>query len=153
VTTVARADSAARQDLPAADAELLGGLDEAFLERLYRTTALVGVIVAALVAGRLGWRVGAGFLMGAALGLGSLRSLEWLVRRMTRPGASARKFTAAALLKIPAMGLAVGLVVWLAGGELPVLVAVGAGVALLPAVIVLKLLGRWLAGPKEESRG
>ena len=24
---------------------------------------------------------------------------------------------------------------------------------LVPAVIVLKLLGRWLAGPKEESRG
>ena len=74
-------------------------------------------------------------------------------RICTCPGASARKFTAAALLKIPLMALAVGLVVWLAAGELPVLVAVAAGVALLPAVIVLKLLGRWLTAPREERRG
>ena len=80
----------------------------------------------------------------------SLASLAWMVRRLARPDGSAGKLAAFAFLKLPLMAGLLALVVWLSSGSLRALGGVLLGVALVPVVIVLKVIGISLAGPGSE---
>lgn len=121
------------------------GLDLAFVRRVLRTTTVVALLLAWGIYCWYGVRVSAGFLAGAALGLASLASIEWIVRRCARPGGpGSRPVGLLALAKLPLMAAAVWLLVWASHGSLAVLGAAAGGVSLLPVVIVLKIAGRWL---------
>jgi hypothetical protein len=129
-----------------------GQFDAAFVGRVLRTSAVAAVLLAWMIYGWLGWRIGLGFLAGAAVSLGSLASIDWMVRRLTSQGGrSHRKITAVALAKIPLLALFAWLIVWAAGGNVRVVAAAVAGASLVPVVVVLKILGRWLVPPAAAS--
>lgn len=138
--------------------ELDVGLDPGFPRRVCRTTTLVAGIIALMLAGRFGWAVAGGLLAGAALSIVGMLTTQFIVRRMAWPAPGGQRKVLVALFgKLPAMAVAIALVVRAAGDDQGVLAALCGGVALLPAVIVLKVAGRALnralgAPGRSESR-
>jgi hypothetical protein len=134
--------------------DLRSGLDLAFATRVCRTGAVAAVVLALLVAGWLGWGAALSFLAGAAVGIGSLASIHWMVRRLEElDGRSARRLGIAVLLKFPVLAAAVLLAVWTARGEPRAMAALLAGASLVPAVVVLKVAGLWLVGRTAAPAG
>ncbi len=89
--------------------------------------------------------IAAGLAVGSALSLFSLLSLVWLVPRLVSPERPRVWLLGFALLaKLPVFGVVLYLAL-----SAPAIegLAVFAGVGLVPAVIVLKTLGRMLVGP------
>ena len=128
-------------------ASLGSDLGADFIRRVLRTTAVVALLLTWMVTGWLGWRIGLGLAAGAALSLGSLASIDWMVRQFARPGTFTKpRMAFLFLVKIPVLGLLAWLIVWAARGSVAVTAAVAAGATLVPVIILLKILGRWLVG-------
>jgi hypothetical protein len=129
--------------------------DLSFLHRVYRTSAVLTFAGGIFVATRFGWSPALGFMIGAAISVLSLLTVEWTVRRyVASGGAAGRSVAATFMLKLPAIaGLL--LLAGLAGKRGWVsLLWIVPGFALPHAVIVLKLLGRWLlAWNSKSSKG
>jgi hypothetical protein len=123
-------------------ASWLPGLGVDFMHRVYRTTAIVAVLLGALAWERFGAKVGIGWAFGVLLSLGVLVSVELTVRRFIRPEEqSVRSMT---LLTVGKMGVIFALLFlaflgakqgWLN------LLGVAAGFPLPGFIFVLKLVG------------
>jgi hypothetical protein len=117
-----------------------------FIARIYRTTLLVWVVAAIILADRFGPASFIGLSMGTAIAAGSLRLVELTVRVLLRPEVQveARRFVLILFLKLPILTTIMVGVVWtVMTGYANVFAFVG-GVALVHAVIVLKAVGGWM---------
>lgn len=123
-------------------------IDEGFVPRVYRTSAYVwavGVLAAWSMGGAY---AAAGWTLGAALSVGLLRGLEFVVRRSFLPGAASpggalAKFT---LIKLPLVLVILGLAVWIGKSSFAFVGAFCLGVLLTQVVMVLKVVGMLING-------
>ena len=118
-------------------------IDEGFLSRVYRTSAVVsafGVMVAWSVAGP---HAAIGWIVGSTISLGVLRGIEWFVGKTLRPGSerSGRALLLGALVHWPFLLALLAGAVWFGRGRFSYIVAFCAGLLLTQAVIVLKVVG------------
>ena len=115
-----------------------------FITRIIKTTAVVSLVVALCLSYYFDWKMGLGFLTGAAWSLVNLIFLKSLIKEVVSPN-EARKTIAAvlALLKFPLLYVAGYFVV---ASEFFTVYSLLAGFSLLFAVIVLKVLGRLIVG-------
>ncbi len=117
--------------------------DELFLPRVYRSSFWWSLlVVAVLLISRL-TSVAAGFALGVALGMGTLRAIEYMTGALLRPDAKqGRKVRAAflAITKYFILSLILYLIVRAPGISLP---AFACGVGVPTAIIFLKALGRF----------
>jgi hypothetical protein len=127
-------------------------LDDSFINRVYRTSAYLwafGLLVCAPIGGlpaALGWT------LGAAVSMGTLCSLEWIVRREFVPGKSAagRSLARFSLVKLPIVALMLVGIVLVGGRSFEMIASFCAGVVLTQTVVFLKVMGmlanQWLQG-------
>lgn len=128
-------------------------IDEAFINRVYRTSAFLwgfGVLVAWSIAGpmaAIGWTVGSG------VSFGTLKSLDWVVRRAFVPGnlAARRDLARFSILKLVVLGGVLVGTVLLGGRSFALIVAFCAGVVLTQAVIFLKVVGMLICQYSNDS--
>ncbi len=118
-------------------------IDEGFITRVYKTSAVVwafGVLAAWSIAG---WFAALGWTVGSAISVGLLAAIEWMVRRAVRPGneRAGKSLLKAAALHWPAILLILAAAVWLGGGKLVYLLAFVAGLGLVQMVMAAKALG------------
>lgn len=118
-------------------------IDEGFLARVYKTSAVVWAFGALVAWGVAGLHAALGWSLGCALSVGVLAGTEWIVRRAIRPGNTRARRTLgnAAALHWPAILVFAGFAVWLGRGQAAYLIAFIAGLGLVQAVIALKALG------------
>src|SRR6266536_2571240 len=85
-----------------------------FIARIYRTTLLVWVVTAIILADRFGPASFIGLSMGTAIAAGSLRLVELTVRVLLRPEVQveARRFVLILFLKLPILTTIMVGVVW-----------------------------------------
>lgn len=118
-------------------------IDEAFIKRVYRTSAYVWGFVALVLLSFGSWWGAAGWSLGAIVSAGVLWSLEWIVRRVFVPDnlrakSALQRFT---LIKIAAGLPILGIAVWASTHSVVFIFAFCAGVVLTQAVIFLKVVG------------
>ena len=113
--------------------------DEKLPQRALKTAALLAAFVCITACAYGRYRLAAGFAVGAAIGLSSLWSLTIGVPRLLTPGRGrgGMWLVAAAAIKLPIY--AVLLYISLSWGANPL--AIFGGAAVVPGVIVLKVLG------------
>jgi hypothetical protein len=118
-------------------------IDEGFIGRVYRTSAVVWAVGVAVSWSLAGSAAALGWTVGSALSMGVLRGFEWVARRSFVPGANnpRRDFTRFAIVKLPIILLVLTGFVLLGGRSFAAVAAFCAGVILTQAVIVLKALG------------
>lgn len=118
-------------------------IDESFIGRVYKTSAVVGLfgLLAAWSVG--GLLAAAGWTAGALVSVGVLASLDRVVRRCFVPGeARPRKELAKlSIVKLLVILAVLCLAVWIGKFSLAFLFAFCAGLLLAQAVIVLKTFG------------
>ena len=148
------------QDTTPSGAFSLPGLGVDLLHRVYRTTAIVAGLVALLAWERVGPALALGWLLGACLGLGVLRTTELTVLRFIRPGVqSVRSMLFLTLGKLLGACVVLFLAFFAATRGWINLFGVAFGFPLPGAVLALKLLGRRVVegsaavGPEETTRG
>jgi len=128
-------------------------IDEAFLGRVYRTTAVVAALLALAAMSCCPWRTTVNLVVGVVLGAAFLAILAHSTRGMVRPGAGekrARRVRAALQIgKFAGAGGAMYLLVrlnYLDG------VALAIGYSLPTTILLLKLVGQLLTrGPKQPQ--
>jgi len=127
------------------------GIDEGFLGRVYRTSAVVWAIGTAISWGVAGPAAAVGWTVGSALSMGVLRGFEWMARRSFVPGAheTRRDFARFSIVKLPIILLVLVGVVLIGGRSFEPIAAFCAGIILTQAVIVLKALGLVIVGRSE----
>lgn len=126
-------------------------LDENFIRRVYRTSAIVAVIFAVAAWSRWGLSCCLGLAAGVVIDLACLWTIEFGVRRFIRPGVRDYK-----QLLLFAGGMYPALIVALWGVvhfRWVNVLALAAGIMLPNAVIVLKVLGRNLAPKLQHGAG
>ncbi len=118
-------------------------IDDGFLARVYRTSAVVGAIGLLACWSALGATAAAGWLLGALVSVGVVKSLEWIIKRSFVPGEEGARTALAkfSLVKLPVVMVVLGLVVWLGRSNFAFIGAFCAGLLLAQAVIVLKAVG------------
>lgn len=130
-------------------------LDPALFGRVFRTTAWVGLLVALYVHQQFGARATAGFLLGTAVSLAAVITLEWGVRRYVRAGSrSLAPLTAITFIKLLVIAGVLTGAAFAARRGLLDLVWVLPGVMLPHLVGLLKVAGTWLVraiGPPDAS--
>jgi hypothetical protein len=131
--------------------------DEGFIGRVYRTTAVVWAVVAALVFAQFGTAAMVGLSLGTAIAVGSLRLIEVAVRCLLCPGmpTQPKHFTLFFFLKLPLLTVVMAGAVWIVLSGLANVFALVAGVAMVHGVIFLKAVGNLVVAalPAEERRG
>ncbi|MDH7600758.1 MAG: hypothetical protein QHI38_01255 [Armatimonadota bacterium] len=123
------------------------GLDEFFLVRVYRTSALVWAVGVGLLSGCGMMSAALGWTVGSAASVGLLRGIEWAVRRFFVPGRSFDKRDLAKLASVK-FGVIVSFmlgVVLLGGRSFGFIAGFCAGVILSQSVIVFKALGAMIS--------
>ncbi len=124
--------------------------DEKLPQRTLKTTFWLACFFLIVFALRGQYTIVSGLAVGAAIGLSSLWSLTVAIPRLFVPGNSAAKFWlgVVALLKLPLYAVILAVVMSSKYFE-PFAVFAGAG--LVPAVIVLKVLGYQLVGERKQA--
>jgi len=118
-------------------------IDEGFLDRTYRTVAIVWAVGTAISWQIAGWAAAAGWTAGAALSAGVVRGFEILARRVFVPGAvePMRDFGRFSIAKLAiVLSILVG-VVLIAGRNAEAIIGFCAGLVLAQGVIIMKALG------------
>jgi len=118
-------------------------IDDGFVARIYKTSAVVGGI--GLLAS---WRIGGpfasmGWAAGAILSIILLRVIEYAVKScfakdVLKPR---EKFARIFIIKLPLMIVVLGLAVWVGKFNVAFVAAFCVGLALAQVVIILKVLG------------
>lgn len=118
-------------------------IDEGFIARVYRMSAVVWAFGALAFWGSLGKYAAIGWTVGSAISVGLLRGIDWFIRRTVTPenDRARRSLPIAALLHWPVLIAALGAAVWFGRGHVSYIVAFCAGLVLTQAVIVLKVVG------------
>ena len=118
-------------------------IDDGFLGRVYRTSAVLWAIGTAISWGLAGLPAAVGWTVGSALSMGVLRGFEWMVRRSFVPGTpnAQRNFSRFHVAKLPIILVVIAGVVLIGGRSFELIAAFCAGIILTQAVIVLKALG------------
>ena len=118
-------------------------IDEGFLGRVYRTSAVLWAIGTAISWGIAGLPAAAGWTVGSALSMGVLWGFERMARRSFTPGAhdARRHFARFSAVKLPIILVVLLGIVPIGGRSFAAIAAFCAGVILTQAVIVLKALG------------
>lgn len=122
--------------------------DEGLPRRTLRTAFWVAALFVVVFAARNEPKVSLGIALGAALGLFSLWSFVIVVPRLTQEGGGGGKLSLGLLLalKLPLYGVVIGVAMaspWFSP------LAVAAGVALVPAVLALKVIGYRFVQPAD----
>ncbi len=127
--------------------------DEGFIGRVYRTCAYVWAFVALAIWSYFGGHAALGWTFGAAISVGLLFAIEWIVRKAVRPGnvRAKRVLTNAALLHWPIILGTMALAIWFGQRRVAYLIAFIAGLSLTQVVIVLKALGAKLVERMDEK--
>ncbi|MGD8239852.1 MAG: hypothetical protein PVH68_14940 [Armatimonadota bacterium] len=137
-----------------------------FIRRVYRTTAVVSLIVALAVSGYFGWASAASYLLGALLGVGLMwvleRTVDFAIRRVQAPrngdaggeGRAPRKASGGAVIAginvLKYVVIAVGLYLLIAHGSVrPWFLLAGYGT--IYVVIALKVVGRMLVESSPDA--
>jgi len=117
-------------------------IDEAFIKRVYRTSVYVWLVVTLVLLSFRSLGGVAGWTLGSAVSMGTLRSLEWIVRRAFVPGnlKAGSALGKVSLLKIAVLLPILGLAVWASSRSVAFVFAFCAGVVLTQAVIFLKVV-------------
>lgn len=112
-------------------------IDEAFIRRVYRTSVWVWLFPALVLLGFQSLGGAAGWTLGAIVSVGTLWSLEWIVRRAFVPGNLTAKSALGkfSVLKIAVLLPILGLAVWASSRSIAFVFAFCAGVVLTQAVI------------------
>lgn len=115
-------------------------IDEVFIAQVYKTSACVWAIGLVICLATWQLEAAAGWTVGAALSMATLRSLEWIVRRCFVPGQTKAKASLArfSLIKLIAVAAVLSGVVLLGGRSFVVVGVFCAGVILTQAVIFAK---------------
>lgn len=118
-------------------------IDEGFLGRVYKTSAIVWAFGALVTWSVAGLHAAAGWTFGSAISVGLLAGIEWIVRKAVTPGnlRAKKALTNVAALHWPIILAVMALAIWLSGRRIPYLVAFIAGLGLAQVVIVLKAVG------------
>lgn len=115
-----------------------------FITRIIKTTAVVSLVVSLCISYYFDWKIGLGFLVGAAWSLVNLFFIRSLIKEVVSPNEARKSITAVlALLKFPLLYVAGYFIVV---SEFFSVYALLSGFSLLFAVIVLKVLGRLILG-------
>ncbi len=116
-------------------------IDEGFMHRTYRTSIVVWAIVAIMLLSVQKWFVALGFTVGAAISLGVLASLDYIVRRVFVPGkiSSGRSLTVFSAFQLTAVvSVVIGVVLT---RRVDVIIGFCVGLILTQAIMVLKVVG------------
>ena len=127
-------------------------IDEGFAKRIYITAfVFAAFVLAMLLAYRVEWAITLGVLLGFALGVLSLWTIEIVVERLLQPGhpKAAGRMVMLGLGKWSVIGAGL---YFIARSEAVNLLAFAAALAVVPFVIVMKALGSCLSG-QSSSRG
>ncbi len=118
-------------------------IDHAFIQRVYKTSAFVWGFVALVLLSFGQWWAIAGWSWGSILSAGTLRSLEYIIRRAFVPGNNKAKTELGkfSILKLAAVVLMLLVAVWACKYDTSFIFAFFAGVVLTQTVIFLKVLG------------
>ena len=118
-------------------------IDEAFIGRVYKTSAYVWAVVAIVSLIAWNWLAAVGWTVGSAVSFGILRSLDWIIRRTFVPGSTSAQSGLAkfSLIKLAVITIIIVVMVLLGGRSFALIVGFCAGVVLTQAVIFLKVLG------------
>ena len=120
-------------------------IDEAFVARVYRTSAVVWAFGALAFASAWNWQSALGWTIGSAVSFGVLWSLSWVIRRVMVPGVDPRSAKTAllkfSLLQIPGIVAVMAGMVLLGGRSFPLILGFFFGVVLTQGVIFLKVIG------------
>ncbi len=142
-------------------------IDEAFIKRVYASSAYLwafGVLISLAIwqllisrglepARYWGLMTALGWTMGSLMSVGTLWSLEWIVRRAFIPGnlGAKKNLFKFSLAKLVLIILFLALAVKLGGKSFSFIVAFCAGVVLTQAVIFLKVLGKLICEHFNDS--
>lgn len=125
---------------------MTGTIDEAFIGRTYRTSIflLVFGLLVALSTGKT-W-IAAGWVLGAGMSIATLKSFEWVVRRVFVPNPvnAKKELLKFAAVKLPIFLLIIAVVVKLSVYHLGIVAGFCMGVLLTQAVMFLKVAGTLL---------
>ena len=125
-------------------------MDHSFLNRIFRSSLILSIVLGVVAAFYFGWRIGLDFTAAAVWGSVGLKFLQLFIIEASRPeGVRPKSLILAAFLKFPVLyGLGTLYMVYVKphGG------AVIAGLSLVLLVIVLKFLGRALIDSEWFSR-
>ncbi|MHB9038294.1 MAG: hypothetical protein ACYC64_16695 [Armatimonadota bacterium] len=132
-------------------------IDDAFIKRVYRSSAFMwgfGTLVllslwqgltarGVALSSNWGWSAALGWTLGSAMSVGTLWSLEWIIRRTFVPGnvEAKRSVGRFSLVKLAVVVLVLAVIVKLGGKSFPLVAAFSAGIVLTQAVIFFKVLG------------
>jgi hypothetical protein len=128
-------------------------LDDGFIRRVYRTSAVLAVLGAALLWELRGPASTTGLVIGAALSLGMLMGVEHSVRLLIDRQAGVKSLVSALFMKLAIAFVVLGLAFYGALQGWVSLAALIGGFALPHAVIVLKLLGQRLRAAMGQEAG
>ena len=117
-------------------------LEENFLPGVYRTTSWVLALALLALLQTMDWRLIVGFLLGAGLGVGLLKALEWSVRTSFRREATRREKGIVFAVSVGKY-LAVGFLFWLTLSRNSVnIYSLFAGFQIPQAVVFLQAVGQ-----------
>lgn len=118
-------------------------IDEGFIGRVYKTSAVVGLFGLLIAWGAGGVVAAVGWTAGALVSVGVLASLDRVVRRCFVPGEARamKEFAKLSIVKLFVILAVLCLAVWIGKFSLKFLFAFCAGLMLVQAVMVLKTFG------------
>jgi hypothetical protein len=128
-------------------------LEPDFIRRVFRTSAVLVVLVAALLWELLGAAVVVGWLLGTGLSLAMLAGSEYSVRQLLAKKASPGRLVGLLVAKMMAAVGVLLFALWGARQGWVSLLSLCAGFALPQAVILLKLMGQRLRAAMGQEAG
>jgi len=128
-------------------------LDSGFIRRVYRTSAVLVVLLAVLLWEARGPASAAGLVLGSGLSLAMLAGVEFMVRGLTEGRISLKRMMLGAFVKLIGAAAVLGLAFLGALQGWVSLLALAAGFGLPHLVIILKFAGQRLRAAMGQEAG